>query len=285
MEACGYAAPDVADRRVGELVMAVGCVVGTTYTGDIDDVAGIDRMLSGGGWDIPIHVDAASGGFILPFTEAKDADALLWDFRLAHVLSINVSNHKYGLVYPGLGTVVFRDATVVPDGLLIDIDYLSGEMRNYSLNFSRASSGVILQYYNFLRLGRAGYRRVMEGCLDQARFLRDAIETSPLLGPRLAIVNATGLLPILTLRLADGAKGHSAFALQDVAKRLEASGWFAPVYHLPPNNDRTEVMRIVVRAHFNRALASAFLQDLEAAVRQLDRQRPGDPPSAAAIAP
>ena len=134
----------------------------------MDDVAGIDWVLATGGWDIPIHVDAASGGFILPFTHA--AEGLRWDFRLAHVKSINVSNHKYGLVYPGLGTVVFRDAAIVPEELLVDIDYLSGEMRNYSLNFSRASSGVVLQYYNFLRLGKAGYRHLIQGCLSQAQW-------------------------------------------------------------------------------------------------------------------
>ena len=143
-------------------MIAVGCVVGTTYTGDIDDVAGINQVLLDGGWDIPIHVDAASGGFILPFTEERSAAAQLqWDFRVPKVCSINVSNHKYGLVYPGLGTLVFRNPFILPEELLIDIDYLSGETRNFSLNFSRASSSVILQYFNFLRLGMAGYRRVI----------------------------------------------------------------------------------------------------------------------------
>jgi glutamate decarboxylase len=252
--------------------MAVGCVVGTTYTGDIDDVEGIDRVLTEGGWDIPIHVDAASGGFILPFTQTEETNALQWDFRLARVMSINVSNHKYGLVYPGLGTVVFRDTTVVPEALLIDIDYLCGEMRNYSLNFSRASSGVILQYYNFLRLGKAGYRRVIQGCLVQAQYLANAIETSPTLQPYFEVVSKTERFPIVAVRLKDRWLHHPPFTLEELAQHLQATGWFVPVYHLPPDNDQIEVMRIVVRAHFNHALARAFLHDLEAAVRRANMQ-------------
>jgi glutamate decarboxylase len=167
MRECGFTAEEAGERKVGELVMAIGCVLGTTYTGALDDVAGIDRGLTDGGWDIPIHVDAASGGFVLPFTRPE----LEWDFRLPHVQSINVSNHKYGLVYAGLGTLVFRHEAIVPEELLVDVHYLSGETRNFGLNFSRASSGVVTQYYNFLHLGRRGYERVMRECLATAQFL------------------------------------------------------------------------------------------------------------------
>ena len=272
METCGFTLEEAGERRVGELVMAVGCVVCTTYTGDIDDVEGINQVLVQGGWDIPIHVDAASGGFILPFTEAASAAPPLWDFRLAQVMSINVSNHKYGLVYPGLGTVVFRNANIVPGGLLVNIDYLGGEMRNFSLNFSRASSGVILQYYNFLRLGKAGYRRVIQDCLVQAQYLANAIASSATLEPYFDVISKTSYFPIVAVRFKDNWLGQPPFTLDELGKHLEATGWFAPVYNLPPDNDRIEVMRIVVRAHFNRVLAGAFLHDLEAAVQRLTVQ-------------
>ena len=262
METCGYTPQEAGDRRVGELVIAVGCVVGTTYTGDIDDVAGINQVLLEGGWDIPIHVDAASGGFILPFTEERRTAAHLeWDFRLSKVCSINVSNHKYGLVYPGLGTLVFRNPSILPEELLVDIDYLSGETRNFSLNFSRASSSVILQYFNFLRLGKAGYRRIIEGCLDQARDLA-----------YIEVISKTEYLPIVAVKLTDKWLARPPFTLDELAKRLEATGWFAPVYSLPPDNDRIQVMRIVVRAHFSRSLVGALVRDLEMAVQQLTFQ-------------
>lgn len=200
MEECGYTPQEVGQRRVGELVMAVGCVVCTTFTADMDDVAGIDRVLTAGGWDIPMHVDAASGGFILPFTHPE---GLRWDFRLAHVKSVNVSNHKYGLVYPGLGTVVFRDATIVPEELLVDIDYLSGDMRNYSLNFSRASSGVVLQYYNLLRLGKAGYRHLIQGCLTHAQYIAHAFQAAPTLHTYCEVISKTEYFPVVVFRFKD----------------------------------------------------------------------------------
>jgi glutamate decarboxylase len=273
METCGYTAQEAGDRRIGELVIAVACVVGTTYTGDIDDVEGINQVLVEGGWDIPIHVDAASGGFILPFTEESEtAFQLKWDFRLSKVCSINVSNHKYGLVYPGLGTLVFRNTSVLPEELLVDIDYLSGTTRNFSLNFSRASSSVILQYFNFLRLGKAGYRRIIGGCLDQARELAGAIQSSPALNPFIEVIGKTGYLPIVAVKLKDRWLADPPFTLDDLAARLEVTGWFAPVYSLPPDNERIQVMRIVVRAHFSRSLVSALVRDLEMAVQQLLEQ-------------
>ena len=273
METCGYTPQEAGDRRVGELVIAVTCVVGTTYTGDIDDVGGINQVLVDGGWDIPIHVDAASGGFVLPFTEESEtAFHPKWDFRLPKVCSINVSNHKYGLVYPGLGTLVFRNTSILPEELLVDIDYLSGKTRNFSLNFSRASSSVILQYFNFLRLGKAGYRRIIGGCLDQARELANAIQASPLLEPYIEVIGKTAYLPIVAVRLTDKWLADPPFTLDELAERLEATGWFAPVYNLPPDNERIQVMRIVVRAHFTRSLVGALVRDLEMAVQQLNLQ-------------
>jgi len=270
MEACGYTVQEAGERRVGELVIAVGCVVGTTYTGDIDEVAGINQLLLDGEWDIPIHVDAASGGFILPFTEeGSAAGQLQWDFRLPKVCSINVSNHKYGLVYPGLGTLVFRNPSILPEDLLVDIDYLSGETRNFSLNFSRASSSVILQYFNFLRLGKAGYRRVIGGCLEQARDLANAIRSSSLLDRYIEVISKTEYLPIVAVKLRDEWLTQPPFTLDELAKRLEATGWFAPVYSLPPDNERIQVMRVVVRAHFSRSLVGALVRDLETAIQQL----------------
>lgn len=276
MESCGYTPQEAGERRVGELVIAVGCVVGTTYTGDIDEVEGINQVLVDGGWDIPIHVDAASGGFILPFTEESGDFHLKWDFRLPKVCSINVSNHKYGLVYPGLGTLVFRNTSILPEELFVDIEYLSGSARNFSLNFSRASSSVILQYFNFLRLGKAGYRRIIGGCLEQARELTRAIQSSRALAPYIEVVGKTGYLPIVAVKLTDGWLDDPPFTLDDLAERLERTGWFAPVYNLPPDNERIQVMRIVVRAHFNRSLVGALVRDLEMAVQQLIEQHVGE---------
>jgi glutamate decarboxylase len=272
MEDCAYTPEEAGERRVGELVMAVACVVCTTFTANMDDVAGIDRALAMGGWDIPIHVDAAAGGFILPFTRpSTHAEELQWDFRLPHVQSINVSNHKYGLVYAGLGTVVFRDKTIVPQELLVNIDYLSGDMRNYSLNFSRPSNGVVLQYYNFLRLGKAGYRRLIQDCLSQAQEIAHAFRTSPGLADHFEVISKTEYFPVVVVRFKEGRRPHSPFTLTTLAQALKKKGWMVPVYRLPANAEEIEVLRIVVRPDFNDALTGALLSDLEASVREVVR--------------
>ena len=258
MQECGFTAAEAGERKVGELVMAIGCVLGTTYTGALDDVAGIDRVLTNDGWNIPIHVDAASGGFVLPFTQPE----LPWDFRLPHVQSINVSNHKYGLVYAGLGTLIFRNEKIVPEELLVEVNYLSGEMRNFGLNFSRASNNVVMQYYNFLHLGHSGYRRVMQECLATAQFLAASLAAQPCF----EVVSDTQQMPVVAVRL----QGDSArLTLKALAENLKRKGWIVPVYHLPANVEEIEVMRIVVKPEFTRAEAKTFLQNMLSAVTEL----------------
>jgi glutamate decarboxylase len=261
MQECGFTPEEAAGRRFGELVMAIGCVVGSTYTSALDDVAGIDRILTEGGWEIPIHVDAASAGFVLPFTQPE----LLWDFRLPHVQSINVSNHKFGMVYAGLGTLVFRHARVVPDELRVDVDYLSGEMSHFGLNFSRASNVVVLQYYNFLRLGHSGYRRVMQECLATTRFISESLAAQP----GFEVVSEP-LMPVVAIRLRTAS---SSLTLSALAACLKRKGWIVPVYRLPANVQEVEVMRIVVKPEFTNADAGTFLQDLTAAVAELTAPR------------
>jgi glutamate decarboxylase len=258
MRECGFTPEEAGGRKVGELVMAIGCVLGTTYTGALDDVAGIDRVLSERGWDIPIHVDAASGGFVLPFTQPN----LLWDFRLPHVQSINVSNHKFGMVYAGLGTLVFRNAAIVPEELLVDVHYLSGEMRNFGLNFSRGSNGVVMQYFNFLHLGHSGYLRVMQQCLATAQFLAETLATQACF----EVVSDPEQMPVVAIRLRTDFSPLTLSALADCLKR---KGWIVPVYHLPANVEEIQVMRIVVKPEFTHAEAKTFLHDLLVSVEEL----------------
>ena len=147
---------DVADN-IDENTIAVGAVLGTTFIGENDPIAEINDLLvktkKEKGWDIPLHVDGASGGFIAPFSNPDE----LWDFRLEQVASINASGHKYGLVYPGVGWLVFRDRSKLPEELVFSVNYLGGAQPTFTFNFS-ADAMIQAQYYNFLRLGREGYR-------------------------------------------------------------------------------------------------------------------------------
>lgn len=250
-----------------ERTIGVAGVLGTTFTGQMDDLKSLDALLqrvnSERGWQIPLHVDAATGGFVTPFSQPD----LEWDFRLPSVRSINVSNHKFGLVYPGMGTVVFRERDDVPEELIFHINYLGGDMPNYSLNFSRPSYSVLLQYYNFLRLGREGYARIVNACLDNAQAL--ARELSRIEG--LELVNDGSDFPIVAVRAAAGA--DAPLDLTRMSFILRERGWIVPAYALPANAEHLTVLRMVVKESFSRDMVDLLSHDVRVAA---DALRHGD---------
>lgn len=257
---------DVAEveKRLDENTICVGAILGTTYTGQADPIKEINALLlrikKEKGWDIPIHVDGASGGFVAPFT-APDFE---WDFRLEQVKSINVSGHKFGLVYPGIGWVLWRDETDFPEELVFKVDYLGGWMPTYTLNFSRGSSMVIAQYYNFLRLGRAGYTRIMNNCLANAQYLAQKLEE---LGP-FEMINTSEMLPIVAMKLKAEIKNYTVF---DLSHKLRERGWVISAYFLPPNAEHIAIMRVVCREHFSRDMAEILCADIKNACDALDK--------------
>src|SRR5438270_3146710 len=241
-----------------ERTIAVAGLLGTTFTGQMDDLASLDRLLRSLAEErdlrIPLHVDAASGGFIVPFARPHEE----WDFRLESVRSINVSNHKFGLVYPGMGTVVFRDASDLPEELVFHINYLGGDMPNYSLNFSRPSNSVILQYYNLLRLGRAGYEALVRAVLANATALAKRLGSLE----ELAVVNDGTRFPIVAVRAREGEELN----LADVSRRLRERGWIVPAYTLPPNAENITLLRMVVKEDFSRDMVDMLAHDVRAAI-------------------
>jgi glutamate decarboxylase len=257
-----------------ERTIAVAGLLGTTFTGQMDDLASIDALLqnveSEQGWRIPLHVDAASGGFIVPFARPQEA----WDFRLPSVRSINVSNHKFGLVYPGMGTVVFRDASDLPEELVFHINYLGGDMPNYSLNFSRPSSSVILQYFAFLRLGQAGYQEIVAAMLANAQAL--ARKLGAIDG--LQVMTDGSAFPIVALTTAkiegSAAGGEGSTAGQSIdlvllSHLLRERGWIVPAYTLPANAEHVTVLRMVVKENFSRDMVDMLAHDVGVAVKAL----------------
>ncbi len=216
-------------------------------------------MAADTGVDVPIHVDAASGGLVAPFVDPT----LAWDFRVPRVQSINVSGHKYGLVYPGVGWVVWRHRAALPEELVFNVDYLGGEMPTFTLNFSRSGSQVAVQYYNFLRLGFSGFKLVQDVCRDVARHLSREIAA---LGPFELVTDDFGI-PAFAFRLRD--PDGAGFTVFDVSEALRGHGWIVPAYHMPPAIEDMAVLRIVVRNGFGRNLADRLLDDLRRATERL----------------
>jgi glutamate decarboxylase len=257
-------AAEQVEPLLDERTIAVAGLLGTTFTGQMDDLESINELLarveSERGLQIPLHVDAASGGFILPFSQPD----LRWDFRLSQVRSINVSNHKFGLVYPGMGTVVFRDSSDLPEELVFHINYLGGDMPNYSLNFSRPSNSVILQYFNFLRLGHEGYSEIISNVLVNARELAAKLRDID----ELELINDGATFPIVVLR----ARDPQATDLTTLSHLLRERGWIVPAYTLPPNAEHVSVLRMVVKENFSRDMVDMLSDDLHGALQALREQ-------------
>ena len=241
-------------ERIDDNTICVGAILGTTFTGGADPIKEISALLTEiketKGWDIPIHVDAASGGFITPFANPE----LEWDFRLPQVKSINVSGHKYGLVYPGLGWLVFRDHSDPPEDLIFYVNYLGDEMPTYTLNFSKGGAMILAQYYNLLRFGREGYTRIAMNLLENARYLAKRLADSG----KFEMLNAANLLPIVTAKL----KEPVNYTVFDLSHKLRERGWILPAYTLPPNAESIAILRMVVKENFSRDMADMLFDDI-----------------------
>ncbi len=237
-----------------ENTIGVVGVMGTTFTGQYEPIKEIndalDKLNARTGWDIPIHVDGASGGFVAPFLQPD----LEWDFRLKWVKSINTSGHKYGLVYPGVGWVVWRDRAELPEDLIFNVNYLGGEMPTFAINFSRPGNQIVAQYYNLLRLGREGYTRIHQNCQDVALYLSCEIEK---LGP-FELLSEGRDIPVFAWKL----KGETNFSMFDLVERLRDRGWLIPAYTLPRNLQDVTVARIVVKEGFSHDMADMLLNDI-----------------------
>ncbi|KAF9516598.1 hypothetical protein BS47DRAFT_658820 [Hydnum rufescens UP504] len=259
--------PKEAVELVDENTILVCAILGTTYTGQYEDVAGLNDELEKKnkelGIDVHIHVDAASGGFVAPFVVPD----LIWDFRVPLVCSINVSGHKYGLAYAGVGWAIWRDKSFLPDDILFTVNYLGSPQVSFTLNFSKSAVQVIGQYYQLLRLGKTGYRAIMTNLTATADFLAQEILDIDQ-GERfelLSEINGAGL-PLVAWKLKNLGK-YDEFA---IARTLRSRGWIVPAYTMAPHTETMKLLRVVVREDFSRDRCQIFLRDLKDALKQLD---------------
>ena len=258
--------PDDVEPLIDENTIGVAAVLGTTFTGHADDIVGIDELLVGikkeRELDVPLHVDAASGGFVWPFLY-PDSE---WDFRLEQVRSINVSGHKFGLVYPGIGWLVFREEADLAKDLVFYENYLGKTDATFTLNFSTGASMVLAQYYNFVRLGREGYAHVMRAMEQNAKALAAKLEEN---GNFELIGADKEQLPLVAFKLREG-KNYDEF---DVSWQLSAErGWMLPAYTMPPEAEDVKIMRALVKETLSRAQVDRLANDIAEACETLEKK-------------
>ncbi|KAI9901682.1 hypothetical protein N3K66_003499 [Trichothecium roseum] len=246
--------PDETASLCDENTIGVCVILGTTYTGEYEDVQAVSDAMDRKGVDVPIHIDAASGGFVAPFVVPD----LEWDFRCKKVVSINVSGHKYGLVYPGVGWVIWRSSEYLPQELVFNINYLGADQASVTLNFSKGASQVIGQYYQLIRLGRRGYKSIMSNLTRTADHLSAELEQQGFI--IMSKTNGEGL-PLVAFRLGeDPDREFDEFAL---ARTLRSRGWVVPAYTMAPKTNNLKMLRIVVREDFSRSKCELLLADVK----------------------
>ncbi|MFL5872634.1 MAG: glutamate decarboxylase [Solirubrobacterales bacterium] len=258
--------PDDVEPHVDENTIGVAAVLGTTFTGHADDIQGINDLLlrikTERELDVPLHVDAASGGFVWPFLYPHSE----WDFRLEQVRSINVSGHKFGLVYPGIGWLVFREKADLADDLVFYENYLGKTDATFTLNFSTGASMVLAQYYNFVRLGREGYTHVMEAMNQNAKALAQKLEEN---GNFHLIGADKEQLPLVAFQLT-GEQDYDEF---DVSWQLSAErGWMLPAYTMPPEAEDVKILRALVKETLSRAQVDRLADDIHEACQTLEKK-------------
>jgi glutamate decarboxylase len=258
--------PEDVEPHVDENTIGVAAVLGTTFTGHADDIQGINdlllRLKSERELDVPLHVDAASGGFVWPFLYPHSE----WDFRLEQVRSINVSGHKFGLVYPGIGWLVFREKADLAEDLVFYENYLGKTDATFTLNFSTGASMVLAQYYNFVRLGHEGYEHVMGAMQQNAKALAARLEEN---GNFELIGADKEQLPLVAFQLA-GEHDYDEF---DVSWQLSAErGWMLPAYTMPPEAEEVKIMRALVKETLSRAQVDRLADDIHEACETLAKK-------------
>ena len=260
--------PEDIEPHVDENTIGVAAVVGTTFTGHADDVVGMNDFLvelkDKKGLDVPLHIDGASGAFVWPFLYPDSK----WDFRLEQVRSINASGHKFGLVYPGIGWLIFREKSDLAEDLVFYENYLGKTDATFTLNFSTGSSMVLAQYYNLVRFGKAGYRRIMEVMQENASSLARDIEGT---GKFQIIGEGEETLPLVAFNLAE----EHPYDEFDIAFQLSAErGWMLPAYTMPPNAQDVKMMRALVKLTLSRSLVDTLAGDISQAIETLEKKGP-----------
>ena len=235
-----------AEKAVTSKTVALVGVAGSTGLGVVDPIPELSEMASAN--NVYLHVDAAFGGFVLPFLEELGYEPLDFDFRLPGVFSITVDPHKMGLAPVPAGGILFRDKSMT-EAVSVEVPYLSGDVKESTLLGTRSGASAVAVWALLMHLGRSGYAAVAERCLRLTRRLVEGVQridgldvvTEPTL-------NVVGIKSVQT-------------DIQLIFQELKKRGWAVSLF--------PDYLRIVVMPHTKPSHIKDLLADLQKTMQTL----------------
>ena len=223
----------------GNTIALVG-VAGTTSLGTVDPVDQLSKIALEKG--LYLHVDAALGGFVLPFLKELGYRVPPWDFSRKGVSSITIDPHKMGMAVIPSGGIIYRNNELA-ETIRVPVPYLSGGENAHATIVGTRSGASVLAVWALLRhLGRSGYRNIVRRCMDLARETYEQIRSIDGVEPvREPVINVLGI-------------GSSRFDIGKIAGRLRERGWAISLF---PSHIRLVFMPHVYPDHMK-----GFLDDL-----------------------
>jgi len=234
-------------QAITSKTIAVVGIAGTTSLGLVDPIREISELAMEN--NLFFHVDAAFGGFVLPFLRELGYKIPDFDFRVPGVSSITIDPHKMGLAPIPSGGILFRDSDS-QKAITWEVPYLAGgRTLQTTLTGTRSGSSVIAVWALLQHLGREGYRNIVRRCMTLTQ--KFAADIRGISGLDLVVEPVTNVVGIKSTNI----------QVEKIAMELRKRGWAVSLF---PNH-----MRIVVMPHVQRVHLEQLLRDLELVVKEL----------------
>lgn len=229
------------EELISENTVAIVGVAGTTELGKIDPIQELSKLCVEK--DIYLHVDAAFGGYSIPFLKEAGYNLPRFDFSLPGVSSITIDPHKMGLAPIPTGGILFRDRKYL-EAMAIETPYLTEDLQSTIVG-TRTGAATAATWALLKHLGREGYREVATSCMEITYKLAEGVKNA---GFDLVTEPELNIVPFTS----------SEIPVDEIARRLEHRGWAVSLASYP------RAIRIIVMPHLKEEHINAFLDDLRA---------------------
>lgn len=231
------------ESLIDENTVGLVAIAGSTEFGQVDPIERISELAVS--HSLPLHIDAAFGGFVLPFLSTEHK----FDFSLPGITSIAVDPHKMGLSTIPSGVLLFRDFEYI-NHLRVHAPYLTVDTQ-YTLTGTRSGASVAATYAVMRFLGKEGYTKVVKKCMDLTRYLVKRVQAlgiQPVIDP---------VMNVVTLDVP-----HPTALRARLSREYD---WHVSITQEP------KALRLVIMPHLNIETIDLFLADLERALKDQEK--------------